>query len=169
EIKKSILEIFHHSLHLCSIAHIQKLDAICKDRLTLSFEKNVLFCVSGILTTTYHIIKILSHQSLFVLAMWSESRSAMQSTNLELISTVSTQHNLLEETKIMQRRLLGVFRSNYFQFPTFTKKKKVEPDNGNHRLKTANQQLIVKFLQSCWKLLPKQGRIMTALHVNEFK
>ncbi|ETO02923.1 hypothetical protein RFI_34490, partial [Reticulomyxa filosa] len=41
EIKKSILEIFRHFLHLCSIAHVQKLDAICKDRITLSFEKNV--------------------------------------------------------------------------------------------------------------------------------
>ncbi|ETN97627.1 hypothetical protein RFI_39902 [Reticulomyxa filosa] len=41
EIKKSILEIFRHFLHLCSIVHVQKLDAICKDRLTLSFEKNV--------------------------------------------------------------------------------------------------------------------------------
>ncbi|ETO07222.1 hypothetical protein RFI_30170, partial [Reticulomyxa filosa] len=30
EITKSILEIFHLSLHLCSPVHVQKLDAICK-------------------------------------------------------------------------------------------------------------------------------------------
>ncbi|ETO04698.1 hypothetical protein RFI_32698, partial [Reticulomyxa filosa] len=48
---KSILEIFHHSLHLCSLVHVQKLDAICKGRFTLHFEKTLLFCMSGIRTT----------------------------------------------------------------------------------------------------------------------
>ncbi|ETO15378.1 hypothetical protein RFI_21986 [Reticulomyxa filosa] len=51
EITKSILEIFHHSLHLCSVVHVQKLDAICKGRSTLNFEKTLLFCMSGIRTT----------------------------------------------------------------------------------------------------------------------
>ncbi|ETO35229.1 hypothetical protein RFI_01845 [Reticulomyxa filosa] len=51
DITKSILEIFHHSLHLCSLVHVQKLNATCKGRFTLNFEKTLLFCMSSIRTT----------------------------------------------------------------------------------------------------------------------
>ncbi|ETO16899.1 hypothetical protein RFI_20438 [Reticulomyxa filosa] len=95
----------------------------------------------------------------------------IDATNLELTFPVSTQHNLLEEEHKdhAKKEYLEFFDLIIFNFPHL-QKKRVEHDNGDHRLKTANQQLIVKFLQSCWKLLkPKQDRIMISLHVSEFK
>eukprot|EP01084_Bolivina_argentea_P315808 547273_1 len=50
-----------------------------------------------------------------------------------------------------------------FNFP------QTETSVGDHRLKSMNQNLIFKFLQTCEGILSKNGCIFIALHINEFK
>ena len=64
---------------------------------------------------------------------------------------------------------LSCFNNKYlfdriiFNFP------QTETTVGDHRLKSANQNLIFQFLQSCEPILAKNGLIFIALHINEFK
>ncbi|ETO15743.1 hypothetical protein RFI_21623 [Reticulomyxa filosa] len=49
-----------------------------------------------------------------------------------------------------------------FNFP------QVEPEDGDHRWKKVNQQLVTNFLRSSWRYLnPDTGKIMISLHVND--
>lgn len=50
-----------------------------------------------------------------------------------------------------------------FNFP------QTESSVGDHRLKSANQNLIFQFLQSCQPILASNGQIFIALHINQFK
>ena len=56
-----------------------------------------------------------------------------------------------------------VFDRIIFNFP------QTETIVGDHRLKSANQNLIYQFLQTCQPILANNGQIFIALHINQFK
>ena len=82
------------------------------------------------------------------------------------IQTASPSHRVLfgvDATDLSRFSNHHLFDRIIFNFP------QTETSKGDHRLKSANQQLIFQFLKSVKPIMAEKGAVFIALHINEFE